>query len=597
MPSIRLIKNGEVIVFDNYYTKYDKAETFISILNANDVITRLQQDVKSHNMTAEKYAYLSKAYVFASKNKEAIKYAKEAIKKDKNYAYAYIRLAFVYARMGKKKEVLKYCEQARSLGQDNYLNSTFYIIFYDFCDKKEEADKLLDELELKNDNTPAYLYNLGFVYDVVKKDYNTAEYYYRKALDANYKDKYNLYTNLANCYSELRDVENAEMFVDKCLEFKKTEDMLDKKIDCLIFRQDYAQAKKLLNDLYKISDDKQTALIKLAMSTRDSGDTKNALRYYKFALKTTEATPALYYSIAYTYECFDKYQKAIEFYERMLEFDRKDAETYANISYCYSQLKDKNNAEKYIDIALKYDKSSYIFYRKARVLTEMQYYDKAIEFFTKSLDYDKTDLDCYQWISYCYSMMKNYEKSLEYANRALMLNNTEAYSYFRKAWALQEMGKYSESIEFYQKCIEYDDKYIDAYVNISYIYSKTGDLKHSMLYANKALLINKDYAYAHYRKAWVFQETGKFEEAMDGYSKAIELDPTDIYNYLGIACISLNTQANLNALLYANKALLIDRNCSGAYYYKSLALSNLGKTKEAERAYSIALQLGYNPSV
>ena len=129
MPSIRLIKNGEVIVFDNYYTKYDKAETFISILNAKEIVDQLQQDIKSHNMTAEKYAYLSKAYVFSRENKKAIKYAKEAIKKDRNYAYAYVRLAFVYARMGKKKDVLKYCEQARSLGQDNFLNTTFYIIF------------------------------------------------------------------------------------------------------------------------------------------------------------------------------------------------------------------------------------------------------------------------------------------------------------------------------------------------------------------------------------------------------------------------------------------------------------------------------------
>ena len=146
------------------------------------------------------------------------------------------------------------------------------------------------------------------------------------------------------------------------------------------------------------------------------------------------------------------------------------------------------------------------------------------------------------------------------------------------------------------EAVDVDDKYIDAYVNISYIYSKTKDYKLSMLYANKALLLDKDYAYAHYRKAWALQETGKFEEAIDGYSKAIELDPSDIYNYLGIACVSLNTQANLNALLYANKAILIDRNCGGAYYYKSLALSNLGKSKEAEQAFSIAQRLGYSPS-
>ena len=157
------------------------------------------------------------------------------------------------------------------------------------------------------------------------------------------------------------------------------------------------------------------------------------------------------------------------------------------------------------------------------------------------------------------------------------------------------MGRYTEAINFYEQCIEHNDKYVDAYLNLSYIYSKLKDSKQSLLYANKALLLNKDYAYAHYRKAWALQESGHMQEAIDGYSKAIELDPTDIYNYLGIACISLNNQENAAALLYANKALFIDRNCGGAYYYKSLALSNLGKPKEAEIAYTKAIELGYNP--
>ena len=91
------------------------------------------------------------------------------------------------------------------------------------------------------------------------------------------------------------------------------------------------------------------------------------------------------------------------------------------------------------------------------------------------------------------------------------------------------------------------------------------------------------------------QESGRYEEAYDGYSKAIELDPTDIYNYLGIACIALNNQESSDALLYANKAIFLDRNCGGAYYYKSLALSNLGKIKEAEAAYAKAIELGYLP--
>lgn len=582
-------------MFDNFYTKYEDAKEFISEANAEDILKKLEKDKKSRKMTAEKYAYLSKAYVFLHDNKKALKYAKDAIKADKNYAYGYIRAAFAYAKEGKKKETLKYCKLAETLHQDNFLNKTFLIVLYDYCDEKDYAQELFKELEDNNDNSPAYLYNLGFVYIVIK-DYERAEFYYRKALESGYKDKYNLYANLAECYSELQDVENANYFVDECLKIKETEDFLIKKSDCYVFEQKYEEAKQILKNLYKTTEDKGWIITKLARLYDKANQPKKALRYYNFALRITGEEEYLYRRVAEFLERYRYYEKAIDVYKKLLTYNKKDASTYSSLSYCYSQLDDNENAYNYVEQALKYEQSSYLYYRKARVLEDEEKYEEAIENFIKSLDYDETDTDCYQWISYCYSVLKNYEKSLEYANRAILLDKDDAYSYFRKAWALQEMKKYTEAIDFYKECIQRNDKYIDAYVNISYIYSKLEDMKHSMLYANKALLINKDYAYAHYRKAWALQESGQFEEALDGYSKAIELDPTDIYNYLGIACVSLNTQANINALLYANKAIMLDRNCGGAYYYKSLALSNLGKCKEAEKAYAQAVKLGYMPS-
>ena len=99
-------------MFDNFYTKYEDVQEFISEANAKDIIEKLEGDLKSRKMTAEKYAYLSKAYIFNQDNKKALKYAKEAIKHDKKYAYGYIRLAFAYAREGNKKEDMNYADDS-----------------------------------------------------------------------------------------------------------------------------------------------------------------------------------------------------------------------------------------------------------------------------------------------------------------------------------------------------------------------------------------------------------------------------------------------------------------------------------------------------
>lgn len=589
-------------MYDNIYTSYNETPIFINSLNAPDVISVMEERMySSAEMTAEKYCYLSKAYIFMQNDEMALKYAKLAIEKEETYVYGYVRAAFAYARMGDRDNTLQYLTIADRLNlfYKNDLITTFLIMLYDFCKEKRKSKQLKNELIKNYKNCGEYAYYMGFIYHQNEPD--KAIEWFQKAEELGYKDKFNLWTNIADNYELLEDYKNAEIYVDKCLSYGESNFALRLKADCLKERQEYLEAAKYWKLKYKKFDDtlekktKTLAMIIYAYSL--SEQSYKCKKYIDFATKYFESEYTLNYVSASYFENEGDYQRAIELYKRNLLLDDTDSGTYTSISYCYSQIGNSKLALEYADEAIiNAPQESYGYYRKGRALANMKEYERAITLFEKSIDYDKTDVDSFQWLSYCYSMLKNYDKSLEYANRAILIDKTDGYSYFRKAWAYQEMGRYREAINFYKECIKYNDRYVDAYLNISFIYSKIKDIKQSLLYANKALLINKDYAYAHYRKAWALQESGRLGEALDGYSKAIELNPTDIYNYLGIACISLNTNESETALLYANKALFIDRTCGGAYYYKSLALSNLGKIKESEAAYHKAIELGYTPS-
>ena len=584
-------------MFDNINTEYRDARLYINESTAQLAVDVLSKDIETNTMTAEKYAYLSKAYIFLGDDEEALKYAKMAVLKDSEYVYGYVRLAFAYARLGQKENVRRFTDTAQSLNQfkNNYITS-FLAVLYDYCSEPEMAQKQVEALKMKAENTADYFYYIGFVFSQERPE--EALKYLRRAEQLDFEDKYNLWTNLAENYFLLDDFENTEKYVDKCQRICFTKRNLELKAECAKSRSEYEEAISYLRKKYKLDkpEDKISTLALLIYNYSELPNPNKTEKIINFALSKFEPDYPLYYVIASFYENNDNYENAISYYKLMEKFEENRSTTYASLSYCYTELEDYSPALIYADKAIAANpEDSYAHYRKGRLLVKLKNYEDAIASFMHSIDYDKTDVDSFQWISYCYSMLKNYDKSLEFANRAILINKEDCYSYFRKAWAYQELGRYQEAINFYQQCIERDDKYVDAYLNISYIYSKLKDNKQSLLYANKALLLNKDYAYAHYRKAWALQESGRMEEAIDGYSKAIELDPTDIYNYLGIACISLNNQENAAALLYANKAIFIDRNCGGAYYYKSLALSNLGKSKEAEVAYAKALSLGYNP--
>ena len=590
MQHALLKKHAENGMYDNFYTKYKDAKIFINSATAEDVIKMLS---KEKLLTAEQCVYLSKAYVFADDGKKAVKFARKAVKINPEYAYGYIRLSFALGRMGKKKECLKNLELAEKFGAEDWLVQTFLACIYNYVGDFDKSSYYIEKLLECGDKSPAYYYNVGFVYYAIsQKKKKKAIEYFKKAGD--FKDRYNLNYKLMECYGELGDIETALGYLEKCLSIKETPELLERQIQCMIFLEKYDEAERLSRKYYRKTDDKQQALRFLAVIAKSEGQYNKALRYLRFADYTTEATEYLYELTAEIYEAKKDYYSALDFYKKALRFDRYDDEILLNISYCYSKTENFKLADKYADMAIALnDNSAYSYYRKGNVMISVGRFDAAVEAFKQAVKLDPEDVDYYHSLSYAYSKTGELELSLEYANRAILLDKTSSYSYFRKAWALQEMEKYGEAITSYEKCIEYESTFVDAYANISFCYSKLKDFNKSILYANKAIMVNKDYAYSHYRKAWALHNLGKFDEALDDYLEAIELDPTDIYNYLGITGVFLDKKENLSALEFANKAIMLDRQCGNAYYYKSVALSNLGKKAEAEKIYAKALQLGF----
>lgn len=581
-------------MYDNYYTKYEDAVDFINSKNAEQIADKLEVDIRFHRMTAEKWAYLSKAYIYLDEAKKAVNAAKNAIKLDKNYAYGYVRLAFAYAKQANKKETENAVRAAEKLcREDDWLLYSFFVCLFGYIEAAGSANFYLKKLKDFNLDSPEYYYALGFAYgspDI--KQYEKAVEYFEKAVD--YKNYYDLiYKTMIDC-GKMGDDEKAGVYLNKCLAYGETEELLERKIQLYLYKDNADEIIADIRRYYRLTSDKQQALIYLASAFKIKEDYRKSLKYLLFAERITQPSMFLYEKIAAAYERLQDYKCAILYYKEALKFDRTDQEDLLNISYCYSRLKEHELASLYVDkVILLNPEDAYPYYRKGNNFCDFEEYEKAAEMYVRAVEIEPTDVDYYGSASYAYSKCGKIELSLEYANRGIMVDNNNDYIHFRKGWALQELGKYKEAIQSFEKCVECNSSYVDGYANISYCYSKIGEMKKSMLYANKALMVNKDFAYAHYRKAWGLHLLGKFEEAKESYEYALKLDPTDTFSYIGLSAANINMNDSADALKAANMAIFLDRNCGEAYYFKGLALSNLGKAKDAEKCYSMAKKLGY----
>ena len=457
-------------MYDNIRTYYKDTNIFINEVTAKTVIKLLKREEEQGTLTAEKCAYMSKAYVFIQDDKTAQKYARMAIRKNKNYPYGYIRLAFTYARLGKKRQTLKFTQMADKFDlSGNCFLLAFMACLYRYCEKNERAEELIEKIKKIPAKGADYYYNLGFIYS--QEEPKTAIEWFVQAEELEYKDRYNLWYNMAENYDLLEDYEKSSLYVEKCLKCGGSFKVFSLKAESLNKDEKYEEAINYLRKQYKSvdnTDDKALVLAKIIYNYKMQNKSKRCGRYIDFALKNFKPTHTLYYVAANYYENECIYEKAVEMYKHMLETEDNDASVYTSISYCYSQMDDEKSALEYANKALEIEPdNSYNYYRKGRVCTNLKDYKSAINNFLKSIEFDKTDVDSFQWISYCYSMTNEFEKSLEFANRALLLDKTDCYSYFRKAWAYQELGKYDEAIKYYKECIERNDKYVDAYLNIS----------------------------------------------------------------------------------------------------------------------------------
>ena len=88
----------------------------------------------------------------------------------------------------------------------------------------------------------------------------------------------------------------------------------------------------------------------------------------------------------------------------------------------------------------------------------------------------------------------------------------------------------------------------------------------------------------------------KYKEALDCYSKAIEIDPKDPIFYSNRSLMHINLEEYDQAILDAEKAILLKPNYGKAYLRKGKALEGKQKMKEALDTYKLGLEKDKNNS-
>ena len=188
--------------------------------------------------------------------------------------------------------------------------------------------------------------------------------------------------------------------------------------------------------------------------------------------------------MAFCLKKLEKYDEALEYYQKSEELGRNDEWIVSQIAECLENLEKMEEA---------------IAKLKSFVVTEV----------------GNTDTVNSQ-IGYLYGKMNNFDEALKYLYEAEKLGRNDIWLYSEIGWNLSgDPQEYNEALEYFQKAVELgrDDEWING--QIGFVLSKLGKNKEAVKYFEKAKFINPDSEWISYHLGCCYRKLGEVQKAIE----------------------------------------------------------------------------------
>ncbi len=158
---------------------------------------------------------------------------------------------------------------------------------------------------------------------------------------------------------------------------------------------------------------------------------KKAIQHLDIEIKKYPTNGDINAQYAYAYEQLEEYDKAIEYYKKVIEKIGDWEYGYTRLAYLYDLVKkDYNTALNHVDKALKIatkENKANLYFRKAFILSGLKREQEAIEYYKEYLEENPNSVAALVNITGCEITVKDYENAKIHLKRGLKLNPYSSY--------------------------------------------------------------------------------------------------------------------------------------------------------------------------
>ena len=204
-----------------------------------------------------------------------------------------------------------------------------------------------------------------------------------------------------------------------------------------------------------------------------------------------------------------------------------------------------------------------------------------IEYFTKSIEFEKVDTAVYYNRGLAFYGLKEYDKAIDDYSKAIEFCPKYPKAYNKRGNAFGSLKKYDKAIDDYNKAIDLDSKFSNPYYNLGTVYCELNEFDKSIASLTKAIELDPKFPLAYCNRGRTFCLAKNYDVAINDFFMAIALDSNLAIAYCYLGTIYGVREDYNQAFAEFNKAIRIDPKSWDAFFARGFLY---GKLKQYDKA-------------
>lgn len=183
--------------------------------------------------------------------------------------------------------------------------------------------------------------------------------------------------------------------------------------------------------------------------------------------------------------------------------------------------------------------------------------------------------------AYVFQQEGKWEKAIEHYTKSLQYNVIDAEVYYNMGVAHFNLNRDSLAIQSYTTALEYRKNYPDAYNGRGSVYARIGNKEKAYQDFNMAISIDSSYALAYKNRASSYFLENKYDEAIADFKRYVFYNEQDAEGWSNLCVAYLNKGDNAAAIKHCEEAIKRDPKFAKAYTNIGAAYINLNEFDKA----------------